>query len=292
MLETIDQFIDYLATQRGRSQNTCESYRRDLENSARFFAKNGINRWQDVDQYAVINLIAKMKEAHRATTTINRTISSLRQLYRYLLRSHQVETNPMDYVDLEKAAPQKEPITLSQEEIDKLMAVPDTATLAGLRDRALLELMYGTGMLVSELINLKRSQVHFDLQILQLQDNPQHQRIVPLGQYASKWLQKYLSATSSADSNYVFLNSRGNQMTRQGVWKNFKQIVEQSGIKKNVTLQTLRHTFTADMLNNGANWQAVQVLLGREDGKNSYGSYIHFNTQDLVATYNKFHPRA
>lgn len=292
MLETIDQFIDYLATQRGRSHNTCESYRRDLENSARFFAKNGINRWQDVDQYAVINLIAKMKEAHRATTTINRTISSLRQLYRYLLRSHQVETNPMDYVDLEKAAPQKEPITLSQEEIDKLMAVPDTATLAGLRDRALLELMYGTGMLVSELINLKRSQVHFDLQILQLQDNPQHQRIVPLGQYASKWLQKYLSATSSADSNYVFLNSRGNQMTRQGVWKNFKQIVEQSGIKKNVTLQTLRHTFTADMLNNGANWQAVQVLLGREDGKNSYGSYIHFNTQDLVATYNKFHPRA
>lgn len=292
MLETIDQFIDYLATQRGRSQNTCESYRRDLENSARFFAKNGINRWQDVDQYAVINLIAKMKEAHRATTTINRTISSLRQLYRYLLRSHQVETNPMDYVDLEKAAPQKEPITLSQEEIDKLMAVPDTATLAGLRDRALLELMYGTGMLVSELINLKCSQVHFDLQILQLQDNPQHQRIVPLGQYASKWLQKYLSATSSADSNYVFLNSRGNQMTRQGVWKNFKQIVEQSGIKKNVTLQTLRHTFTADMLNNGANWQAVQVLLGREDGKNSYGSYIHFNTQDLVATYNKFHPRA
>ena len=292
MLETIDQFIDYLATQRGRSQNTCESYRRDLENSARFFAQNGINRWQDVDQYAVINLIAKMKEAHRATTTINRTISSLRQLYRYLLRSHQVETNPMDYVDLEKAAPQKEPITLSQEEIDKLMAVPDTATLAGLRDRALLELMYGTGMLVSELINLKRSQVHFDLQILQLQDNPQHQRIVPLGQYASKWLQKYLSATSSADSNYVFLNSRGNQMTRQGVWKNFKQIVEQSGIKKNVTLQTLRHTFTADMLNNGANWQAVQVLLGREDGKNSYGSYIHFNTQDLVATYNKFHPRA
>ena len=292
MLETIDQFIDYLATQRGRSQNTCESYRRDLENSARFFAKNGINRWQAVDQYAVINLIAKMKEAHRATTTINRTISSLRQLYRYLLRSHQVETNPMDYVDLEKAAPQKEPITLSQEEIDKLMAVPDTATLAGLRDRALLELMYGTGMLVSELINLKRSQVHFDLQILQLQDNPQHQRIGPLGQYASKWLQKYLSATSSADSNYVFLNSRGNQMTRQGVWKNFKQIVEQSGIKKNVTLQTLRHTFTADMLNNGANWQAVQVLLGREDGKNSYGSYIHFNTQDLVATYNKFHPRA
>lgn len=292
MLETIDQFIDYLATQRGRSQNTCESYRRDLENSARFFAKNGINRWQDVDQYAVINLIAKMKEAYRATTTINRTISSLRQLYRYLLRSHQVETNPMDYVDLEKAAPQKEPITLSQEEINKLMAVPDTATLGGLRDRALLELMYGTGMLVSELINLKRSQVHFDLQILQLQDNPQHQRIVPLGQYAGKWLKSYLTATGDAKYDYVFLNSRGNQMTRQGVWKNFKQIVKQSGIKKNVTLQTLRHTFTADMLNNGANWQAVQALLGREDGKNSYGSYIHFNTQDLVATYNKFHPRA
>lgn len=292
MQETIDHFINYLMTQKGRSRNTGESYRHDLEQCAAFFAANGINTWQEVDQYAVINVIAEMKHEDRASTTINRTISSLRQLYRYLLRRHEVQVNPMDYIDLEEVAVRKTPVTLSQQEIEQLFAIPDTTTVIGLRDRTLLELMYGTGMLVSELITLKRSQIHFDLQILQLQDNPRHQRIVPLGKMAKEWLAKYLKATSDNSSDYVFLNARGGQMTRQGVWKNFKEIVRKSGLSKEITLQTLRHTFTADLLKNGASWQAVQALLGRETGRESFESYIRFNTQELVAIYHRCHPRA
>lgn len=292
MQQTINQFIEYLMTQKGRSQNTCESYRHDLESCAALFMANGINRWQDVDQYAVINVIAKMKKEQRASTTINRTISSLRQLFRYLLRTHQVQNNPMDYIDHETVDLRKKPVTLSQEEIEQLLAVPDVKTVSGLRDRALLELMYGTGMLVSELINLKRSQVHFDLHILQLQESPRHQRVVPLGREAEKWLKDYLNDTADTSSDYVFLNTRGYQMTRQGVWKNFKAIVKESGLKKNVTLQTLRHTFIADLLSNGASWQAVQMLLGRETGRESYESYIHFDTQKLVVIYRRCHPRA
>lgn len=292
MQEIIDRFIEYLMVQKGRSKNTGQSYRHDLERCAAFFEANGIKSWQEVDQYAVINVIAELKRQDRASTTINRTISSLRQLFLYLLRRHEVQVNPMDYVDLEQATTKKTPVTLSQQEIERLFAVPDTATVIGLRDRALLELMYGTGMLVSELINLKRSQVHFDLQILQLQDNPRHQRIVPLGKMAMEWLAKYLERTADVTSGYVFLNSRGGQMTRQGVWKNFKAIVKQSGLSKKVTLQTLRHTFTADLLKNGASWQAVQVLLGRETGRQSFESYLHYDTQDLVAIYQRCHPRA
>ncbi|MFC2672132.1 site-specific integrase, partial [Limosilactobacillus vaginalis] len=201
MQETIDHFIDYLMTQKGRSQNTGESYRHDLERCAAFFTASGINTWQEVDQYAVINVIAEMKREDRASTTINRTISSLRQLYRYLLRRHEVQVNPMDYIDLEEVATRKAPVTLSQQEIEQLFAIPDTTTVNGLRDRTLLELMYGTGMLVSELINLKRLQVHFDLQILQLQDNPRHQRIVPLGKIAKEWLARYLRATAGDSSD-------------------------------------------------------------------------------------------
>ena len=292
MQETIDHFIDYLMTRKGRSQNTRESYRHDLERCAAFFTASGINTWQEVDQYAVINVIAEMKREDRASTTINRTISSLRQLYRYLLRRHEVQVNPMDYIDLEEVATRKAPVTLSQQEIEQLFAIPDTTTVNGLRDRTLLELMYGTGMLVSELINLKRSQVHFDLQILQLQDNPRHQRIVPLGKIAKEWLARYLRATAGDSSDYVFLNVRGGQMTRQGVWKNFKEIVRKSGLSKKITLQTLRHTFTADLLKNGASWQAVQTLLGRETGRESFESYIRFNTQELVTIYRRCHPRA
>ncbi|MBD7894620.1 tyrosine-type recombinase/integrase [Limosilactobacillus sp. Sa3CUN2] len=292
MLETIDRFIDYLVTQKGRSHNTCQSYRHDLKMCVAFFEANGIGSWQKVDQYAVINLIAKLKQEHRASTTINRTISSLRQLFRYLLRRHEIQVNPMDYVDHEHVAPKKPPITLSQKEIEQLFMIPDTTTTNGLRDRTLLELMYGTGMLVSELINLKRSQVHLDLQILQLQDNPHHQRIVPLGKMAGEWLKKYLETTADTSSEYVFLNARGHQMTRQGVWKNFKRIVKESGLKKDITLQTLRHTFIADLLNNGASWQVVQTLLGRESGRENYESYVHFDSQELVTIYHQCHPRA
>ncbi|WP_278778001.1 site-specific integrase, partial [Limosilactobacillus vaginalis] len=111
MQETIDHFIDYLMTQKGRSQNTGESYRHDLERCAAFFTASGINTWQEVDQYAVINVIAEMKREDCASTTINRTISSLRQLYRYLLRRHEVQVNPMDYIDLEEVATRKAPVT-------------------------------------------------------------------------------------------------------------------------------------------------------------------------------------
>lgn len=291
MQETIDQFIEFLA-QKQRSANTRESYRHDLESCAEYFRASGIMSWQAVDQYAVLNLLAKMKEEQRATTTINRTISSLRQLYRFLLRRHQVQVNPMDYIDREQVATPKDPVVLTTVEIERLLAVPDTSTLTGLRDRALIELMYGTGMLVSELINLKRSQVHFDLQILQLQDSPQHQRIVPLGRAASQWLAKYLDATAGQAGVYVFLNAHGHQMTRQGIWKSLKAIVAQAKIEKNVTPQTLRHTFTAVLLNNGASWQVVQALLGRETGKNSFGPYVQFSTQQLVEMYHQYHPRA
>lgn len=292
MQETIDSFIQYLLTQKGRSQNTGQSYRHDLENCATFFCDQGIKSWNAVDQYAVINLIAQLKEQGRAVTTINRTISSLRQLFLYLLRTHQVQTNPMDYIDHEQSRPKDTPIVLTAEELSRLFAVPDTSKLTGLRDRALLELMYGTGMLVSELISLRRSQVHLDLHILQVQENPRHQRIVPLGKEAEKWLTGYLEATANIKSEYVFLNSHGQTLTRQGIWKNFKALVSESGIKKRITLQTLRHTFTADLLKNGASWQLVQELLGRETGRATYESYLHFETQDLIRMYHQYHPRA
>lgn len=292
MQTKIEQFIDYLANQRGRSANTCDNYRHDLEKAAQFFSENGIDDWTKVDQYAAINFIAQLKSEQKAKTTINRQISSLKQFFRYLLRTQQLSTNPMDFVDREKISTVSSPVVLSTDEIEQLFSVPDIDTTNGIRDRALLELMYGTGMQVSELINLKRDQVYLDLCILKLQSETDNQRIVPLGQYAVEWLEKYLTATKDVDSPFVFLNRQGAPLSRQGIWKNFKSWVAKAGLDSSITPQALRQTYIADMINHGADWQAIQALLGQKSQQVAANPYIHYQTKDLIKIFNQFHPRA
>lgn len=291
MQTKIDQFIDYLANQRGRSMNTCDNYRHDLEKAAQFFVKNGIENWANVDQYAAINFIAQLKTEQKAKTTINRQISSLKQFFRYLLRTQQLSTNPMDFIDREKVATTSSPVVLTADEIKRLFHVPNVATTNGVRDRALLELMYGTGMQVSELINLKRDQVYLDLRILKLQSEADNQRIVPLGQFAVEWLGKYLAQTKNMASPFVFLNRQGEPLSRQGIWKNFKSWVTKAELDPSITPQALRQTYIADMIDHGSDWQAIQALLGQKSQR-AANQYIHYQTKDLIKIFNQFHPRA
>ena len=228
--------------------------------------------------------------------TINRLISSLRQFFHYLVRQQQLVANPMETIDHRPASAQlASPVILTEEEVDRLLAVPDTTTPLGIRDRAILELLDATGMRVTELATLPLTALHLDIRFVQLQGNAQHERMVPLGRPTVQWLERYLKTVRpqlvDGDQTAVFLNAHGRPLTRQGIWKNFRKWVQQADITKQVTPQTFRYTLAVQMLSRGASGQVVQEMLGYTELR-MLRPYLKVTPQELAATYEKYHPRA
>jgi len=199
-------------------------------------------------------------------------------------------------IDTPKRA-QHLPQVLSAHEVERLLAVPRLDTPLGLRDRALLEVMYATGLRVSETINLKMADLHLDLGLIQTIGKGDKERIIPIGDVAIDFVERYLKtarpklATPKRRNPYIFLNNHGGQLTRQGVWKNLKALVKAAGIEKNVTPHTLRHSFATHILENGADLRVVQELLGHADISTTQ-IYTHITKKRLAEVYNKYHPRA
>ncbi len=180
-------------------------------------------------------------------------------------------------------------------EVEMLLQTPDVKKPLGLRDRAILELMYATGLRVSEVINLKLADLHLELGIVQTLGKGQKERLVPIGDTAVMWVQRYLKTARPkllrTPNDYLFVNFHGNQLTRQGIWKNLKQQVKLAGIKKNVTPHTLRHSFATHILENGADLRIVQELLGHADISTTQ-LYTHLSKKRLAKIYNEAHPHA
>ncbi|KRM89695.1 integrase recombinase XerD RipX family protein [Liquorilactobacillus vini DSM 20605] len=234
-------------------------------------------------------------EIAKSSSSITRMITSLRKFFQYLAQENLLEHDPMLLIDTPKSQHHL-PAVLSLTEIERLLQVPDTNKLLGMRDRAILEVMYATGLRVSELVNLKLSDLHLDLGLIQTLGKGQRERIIPIGSQAVKWLGKYLAEVrprllKQQTSSYVFLNFHGKQLTRQGIWKNLKQIVVQAGIDKDVTPHTLRHSFATHILENGADLRVVQELLGHADISTTQ-IYTHLSKKRLQRIYQQFHPRA
>ncbi|MDD7692833.1 MAG: tyrosine-type recombinase/integrase [Lactobacillaceae bacterium] len=296
MMDEITAFTTMLKNERGLAVNTRDNYRRDLVKAKDFFTQQGVTTWQAVDRYAVMDFLTAQQQAGKSVATINRLISSLRQFFHYLVRQQQLVANPMETIDHRPASAQlASPVILTEEEVDRLLAVPDTTTPLGIRDRAILELLDATGMRVTELATLPLTALHLDIRFVQLQGNAQHERMVPLGRPTVQWLERYLKTVRpqlvDGDQTAVFLNAHGRPLTRQGIWKNFRKWVQQADITKQVTPQTFRYTLAVQMLSRGASGQVVQEMLGYTELR-MLRPYLKVTPQELTATYEKYHPRA
>ena len=288
-------YLHYLQVERGLSENTIASYGIDLKLFLEYLRENEIPSFKQVNKEVIVNYMQAEKNNNKANSSILRSVSSLRKFFQYLAQEKIIEKDPMLLIDTPKKK-QHLPQVLTKEEVEKLLHSPNTGQVLGLRDRAMLELMYATGLRISEIINLKLEDLHLTMGTLQTLGKGHKERIVPVGDEAIKWINRYLEEArpkllKQKLSNYLFLNFHGNNLTRQGVWKNLKAEVRKAGIQKNITPHTLRHSFATHILENGADLRIVQELLGHADISTTQ-IYTHLSNKQLADIYNRAHPRA
>lgn len=290
-------FKHYMIIDEGKAENTVKSYMRDLNKFKLFIEEQGIETLADINQAVIQLYLAQLKLSHYAASSTSRMISALKQFFFFLLKEGHIDKNPIQTIQLPKK-PQSLPKALTMNEVDQIIEAPDTNTTWGLRDRAIFELMYATGLRVSELIHLSLEELHLDLGFIQTIGKGDKERIVPLGDEASYWIQRYLdevrpgfSRKNAKETTALFLTERGVAFSRQGIWKNLKKYVQQTGIKQSVSPHMLRHSFATHLLENGADLRMVQELLGHSDISTTQ-IYTHISKLRLQEVYRKTFPRA
>lgn len=295
MHEQIEDYLHYLQVERGLSANTIQSYRQDLQEADAFF-KTQTKSIAEIDQFVILNFLEQLQQQHKARNTVIRVVSTLRRFFQYLVQFGVIKDDPMLKVDSPKKA-QTLPDVLTVTQVNQLLSMPNINQKLGIRDRAILETLYATGLRVSELVNLKLGDLHLPMNLLQTIGKGDKERIIPISDVAVDWLNRYLTTTRVAlldgkpNTEFIFLNVHGRQLTRQAIWLMIKKYVNQAGIKRHVTPHTLRHSFATHLLENGADLRIVQELLGHSDISTTQ-IYTHVSHQHLTEVYNKYHPRA
>lgn len=296
MNDYLADYLHFLKVERGLSANTIMSYERDVKQYIAFLVQQQVNSFQEVSRYTIIDFLQYLKDEKKSSATIIRMVSSLRKFHQFLRQEQVTQDDPMQHIETPKKA-QVLPKVLSLEEVETLIETPKTNTTLGLRDRAILEVMYATGLRVTELITLKQQDLHLQLGLIQTLGKGDKERIIPLGDQAIHWLELYLekSRPQLVKSNqavpFVFLNHHGNGLSRQGIWKNLHAIVLEAGITKPVTPHTLRHSFATHLLENGADLRVVQELLGHADISTTQ-IYTHISKKRMTEVYQQYFPRA
>ncbi|GMA07982.1 tyrosine recombinase XerD [Tetragenococcus halophilus subsp. flandriensis] len=296
MDEQVTDYLHYLLIERGLSSNTRKSYQRDLEQYLAFLHEKEITDWQNVDRYTIVSFLQFLQNEKKSAATLTRMVTSLRRFHQFLRQERYTDHDPMQHIDSPKKK-QKLPDTLSLSEVERLIEAPDTKKVLGIRDRAILEVMYATGLRVSELIGLKLNDLHLAMGLMQTTGKGDKERIVPLGDMAIHWLETYLEEArpilcqKHPEEEYLFVNGHGTSLSRQGVWKNLKALVLKAGIMKNVTPHTLRHSFATHLLENGADLRTVQELLGHADISTTQ-IYTHITKKRMAEVYKQYFPRA
>ncbi len=295
--EPFEEYLVHLKIERDLADNSITSYRRDIEKYIQYLEREHLTDWQAIDRYDIVLFLQRLKENGQSNNSIIRMTSSLRQFHQYLRQERITDQDPMQYVETPKKA-EVLPKVLSLKEVDQLLQTPNTETPIGLRDRALLEVMYATGLRISELVHLEMSELHLSMGFIQTVGKGNKERILPVGGEAVNWLNEYLLDGRSIferraleESPYVFLNARGGGLSRQGVWKNLKKTVQEAGIKQNVSPHMLRHSFATHLLENGADLRIVQELLGHSDISTTQ-IYTHITKARMKDIYDQYHPRA
>jgi integrase/recombinase XerD len=290
----IDIFFNYLSVEKGLANNSLAAYSRDLAGYARFLQQSGIEDLAKVDQALLLTFLAQLKEGGLASRSRARVLSALRGLYRFLVREHYLDQDPTSLIASPRTL-RSLPELLSPTEVDRLLAAPVGEGDIALRDRAMLETLYATGMRVSELVGLRLVDLKLDIGCLTAFGKGGKQRLIPLGGVALEALGVYLELARPQllrDDSVVevFLNRRGRSMSRQGFWKNLKAYALKAGISKSVYPHMLRHSFATHLLDNGADLRAVQTMLGHVDISTTQ-IYTHVVQARLKRAHLEFHPR-
>jgi integrase/recombinase XerD len=290
----IDIFLDYLRVEKGLAVNTLEAYSRDLAAYGRFLQQAGVTAFAQVDQEQLLAFLTHLKLAGLAPRSRSRVLSALRGLHRFLVREHYLDQDPTRLIDSPRTL-RSLPELLSPAEVERLLATPVGDGNIALRDRAMLELLYATGMRVSELVGLRLADLKLDIGCLTAFGKGSKQRLIPLGDPALEALGDYLEQARAqllhgATAAEVFVNRRGGPMSRQGFWKNLKGYALKAGILKSVYPHMLRHSFATHLLDNGADLRAVQAMLGHADISTTQ-IYTHVVQERLKKVHQQFHPR-
>lgn len=289
MEQEIKGFVSYLHDVKKTSQNTELSYQRDLMKMMRFLRTQKVEKSKDVTETNLNSYILDLEKKGMAAATVSRNIASMKAFYLYMLKNGEVATDPAEHLKAPKVE-KKIPDILSVEEIERLLAQPGDRTAKGLRDKAMLELLYATGIRVTELISLRLDDVNWKLDYIICRDRNK-ERIIPFGSKARKALDHYMKSARAElvgekECDMLFPNCSGESMSRQGFWKLLKQYVKQAGIQMEITPHTLRHSFAAHLVDNGADLHMVQEMLGHSDISTTMMYAVR--TRELYA---KAHPR-
>ncbi len=289
----IDKFLDAIWMERGLSKNTLGAYRADLMALARFIADDGreIVLAQKPDLLAFIAWRVEQGAKPRSTA---RQLSSFRRFYRYLCREGVIAEDPTADIEMPRIG-RSLPKSLTEEEVEALLDAPNTDEPLGHRDRAMLELLYATGLRVSELINLKQNQVNLNQGVLRIVGKGDRERLIPLGDESQRWIREFMEGPRveillERQTDYMFPTRRGDRMTRQAFWHIIKRYAQKAGVKKKLSPHTLRHAFATHLLNNGADLRVVQLLLGHSDLSTTQ-IYTHVARERLKDLHGAHHPR-
>lgn len=268
MLSDIKCFMDYLRNEKKASENTVVSYHRDLQQMAAYLRESGITDPQKVTRTSLNSYILHLEKEGRATTTISRELASIKAFFQYELREGKIQENPAQMIKAPKIE-KKAPVILTVNEVNALLGQPGNSSPKAIRDRAMMELLYATGIRVSELIGLRMEDVNIQVGYITCRDRSK-ERMVPFGRNAKQALEQYLKEArrellKGQDSPWLFTNCSGQPMSRQGFWKLIKYYGEKAGIKTDITPHTLRHSFAVHLIRQGADIHAVQAMLGHSD---------------------------
>ncbi len=286
-------FLEYLEVERGLSENTISAYRRDLAKLEVFARDNG----KKLDQLTASDIRSFLRQLHRqglSHRSIARALSAAKGLYRFAAAERIAAVDPTEQVESPRV-PRSLPRYLSLEEVDQILAAPDTKTPSGLRDRTMLETLYATGLRVSELVSLRLDDLYIDAGYLRCKGKGRKERIVPLGRSAAKWLRRYLSRgrseLSAKTGPWVFPNRLGTRMTRQRFWQILQGCGKKCGIRRRLSPHVVRHSFATHLLERGADLRSLQLMLGHSDIGTTQ-IYTHVSRERLRRVYDQYHPRA
>ena len=295
MLENEAEFLKFLSETKGASENTILSYKRDIKNFFQYLSEIGINDYKNITSLTLSSYTLHLQNLRRASSTISRNIASLKCYFYFLYSKNKIKYNPASELESPKID-KKFPEILSIENVERLLEQPCCSDPKGLRDKAMLELLYATGMRVSELISLKVRDINLNLELVHC-SGKNKDRVIPIGSKAVEALNKYLRWSrkslikKGAEETVLFVNCNGKPMTRQGFWKIIKDYAQRAGIKEEITPHTLRHSFAAHLIENGADIQSVQEMLGHSDISTTQ-IYAKLSKNKLKEVYSKAHPRA
>jgi len=294
MRELLNRYHRYLLIEKGASGNTLEAYGRDLKRYLTFLDQKGISDARSVAPQTVVDFLVQIKSEGLSANSMNRALAALRGFYNYLLQERFLEESPLTHIELAKVW-MRLPDTVSQEEMNRILSGPDNSTPSGLRDRAMLELLYATGLRVSELISLSMNSINWQVGFLAVMGKGGKERVVPVGRTAYDAVRRYVDEARpkfvrSKTTEVLFLNRFGRAFTRQGLWKIIVGYAQKAGLQKNVHPHTFRHSFASHLLEGGADLRAVQVMLGHSDISTTQ-IYTHVTRERLKEIHRKYHPR-